>query len=64
MGLGEGDVVFPGPPDHDAVDALVAGWAAHAEGVQVAVRAWAQPGDEEQGDQRTRAYAVVVDDQD
>ncbi len=62
--LGEGDVVFPGLPGHDAVDTLVAGWAAHAEGVQAAVRAWAQPGDEEQGDQRTRVYGVVVDDQD
>ncbi len=62
--LGEGDVVFPGPADHDAVDALVAGWAAHAEGVQVAVRAWAQPGDEAQGDQRTRVYGVVVDEED
>ncbi|MBW3548795.1 MAG: hypothetical protein KY452_11770 [Actinobacteria bacterium] len=63
VGLGEGDVVFPGPADHDAVDALVAGWAAHAEGVQAAVRAWAQPGDEAQGEQRTRVYGVVVDDQ-
>ncbi len=62
--FGQGDVVFPGPADHDAVDTLVAGWAAHAEGVRVAVRAWAQPGDEAEGDQRTRVYGVVVDDQD
>ncbi len=62
--LGESDVVFPGPADHDAVDTLVAGWAAHAEGVQAAVRAWAKPGDEAEGDQRTRVYGVVVDDED
>lgn len=61
--LGEHGVVFPGLPDHDAVDALVAGWAAHAEDVLVAVRAWAQPGAEGEGDERTRVYGVVVSDE-
>ncbi len=62
------DLVFPGVADHDAVDALVAGWAAHAHGVAAAVRAWSQPGRAGRraaatvdGDERTRVYGVVVD---
>jgi hypothetical protein len=53
-------LLFPGLPDVDAVDSVVAGWAAHADHVEAAVRAWAQPAEEGE-DHRTRVYGLLVD---